>query len=463
MHLYPEKQQFDRGISILAVASKMSANDAGISKIDHEIGDDIYLKTRWNNQFKYMAQLPDHLQQKIDKNKTVFQKFEEFQSQNTRHSQESGALIRYEEGSQTNSGNALVTKVFNSSEDDVFHSIMHRHEQMVSQKPKWHAPWKLMRVINGHNGWVRTVAVDPIDNEWFATGSNDTTIKIWDLATGKLKLTLSGHIMTVKDICISKRHPYMFSASEDKLVKCWDLEKNRVIRDYHGHLSGVHTVDIHPTLNLIATAGRDSVVRLWDIRTKLPVMTMAGHKSPINRVKCLPVDPQVVSCSADATVRLWDITAGKTLKVLTHHKRSVRDIGIHPGEFSISSACTDDIRSWKLPEGQLLTNFQSEKTGIINTLSINQDDVLFAGSDNGALSFYDYKTGHKYQQLDTTEIPGSLESERGILTSTFDQTGLRLITGESDKSIKVWKQDQDATPETYTGLSWNPSLTSQRF
>lgn len=44
--------------------------------------------------------------------------------------------------------------------------------------------------------WVRSVAVDP-GNEWFATGSADRTIKIWDLASGQLKLTLTGHIEQV--------------------------------------------------------------------------------------------------------------------------------------------------------------------------------------------------------------------------------------------------------------------------
>ena len=44
-------------------------------------------------------------------------------------------------------------------------------------KPQWHAPWKLMRVLSGHLGWVRCVAVDP-SNEWFATGSADRVIKV---------------------------------------------------------------------------------------------------------------------------------------------------------------------------------------------------------------------------------------------------------------------------------------------
>ena len=104
-------------------------------------------------------------------------------------------------------------------------------------------------------GWVGAVAMDP-SNEWFATGSADRTIKIWDLASGSLKLTLTGHISHVRDIGISSKSPYMFSCSEDKQVRCWDLETNRVIRHYHGHLSGVYCLSLHPTLNILFTGGR---------------------------------------------------------------------------------------------------------------------------------------------------------------------------------------------------------------
>lgn len=424
-----------------------------------EEADEAYVRARWSNQFSKMASLPSHLQAKVDSQKSVLQRYEDHH-QGHEASADSQAVVKVDRDS-AGVGNALIRKVY--SKDRVENSVMGRQERLISQKPTWHAPWKLLRVINGHVGWVRCVEVEPVDNEWFATGSDDTTIKIWDLASGQLKLTLSGHVMTVRGVAISDRHPYLFSASEDKTVKCWDLEKNMAIRNYHGHLSGVHTVAVHPTLDLVVSAGRDSVIKLWDIRSRQPVMNLVGHKSPINKVRCLPVDPQVVSCATDASVRAWDITAGKCTKILTHHKRSVRDLALHPAEFSMVSACTDDIRSWKLPEGLLLTNFQSSSTGIINTLSVNHDDVLFAGGDDGTLSFYDYKSGHKYQSLETKEIPGSLESERGILCSSFDRTGLRLITGETDKSIKVWKQDSHATPETDPGLPWNPLLASQRF
>lgn len=332
----------------------------------------------------------------------------------------------------------------------------------VPEKPQWHAPWKLMRVMAGHQGWVRCLATEP-ENKFFASGSNDSTIKIWDLASGQLRLTLTGHIMTVRDIAISDRHPYMFSCSEDKSVKCWDLEKNKIIRDYHGHLSGVYSMDIHPTQNIIVTGSRDSTVKVWDIRTATEIFTLTGHKSPVTKVRCQATDPQIVSTSNDKTVRLWDLCSGKTQTVLTHHKKSIRALALHPTEYTFATGAPDAIKQWKFPEGSFMLNFRPAHESIINTLAINQDNVMFSGGDNGTCCFYDWKTGHKFQQLRTTNLPGSLDSECGIYSSTFDRTGMRLITGEADKSIKVWKEDETATPETHPGIPFDPEQFRDRY
>lgn len=64
--------------------------------------------------------------------------------------------------------------------------------------------------------------------QWFATGAADRIIKIWDLATGQLKVSLTGHVSTVRGLAVSARHPYLFSCGEDRQVKCWDLEYNKV-------------------------------------------------------------------------------------------------------------------------------------------------------------------------------------------------------------------------------------------
>lgn len=66
-------------------------------------------------------------------------------------------------------------------------------------------------------------------------------------------------------------------------------------------------------------------------------------------------------------------------------------------------------------------------------LGLNTDRTT---GDNGSISFWDWKTGHRFQSLDTTAQPGSLDAEAGLMSSIFDRTGLRLICGEADKTSR---------------------------
>jgi len=327
-------------------------------------------------------------------------------------------------------------------------------------KPEWHAPWKMMRVISGHLGWVRAIAVDPT-NEWFATGSADRTIKIWDLASGTLKLTLTGHISTVRGLAVSARSPYLFSAGEDKMVKCWDLEYNKVVRHYHGHLSGVYSLSLHPTLDLLVTGGRDSVARVWDVRTKNNVHTLTGHTQTVVGLATQALEPQVITGSMDSTIRLWDLVAGRASAVLTNHKKAVRAIGLAPHEYSFVSASADNMKKWKNPEGRFMHNINGHNC-IVHSLAVNADNVMASGGDTGNIHMWDYKTGHNFCTLQTVAQPGSLESERGIFALAFDQSGSRLITGEADKTIKMWKEDPTATAESHP-VQWEPPRDRKKY
>ena len=96
---------------------------------------------------------------------------------------------------------------------------MQRRAPQKVPVPQWHPKWELGVVLSGHLGWVRSISFDP-SNMWFATGSNDRTIKIWDFPKSVLgdkdclKLTLTGHISGVRGLAVSDRHPYLFSGSE---------------------------------------------------------------------------------------------------------------------------------------------------------------------------------------------------------------------------------------------------------
>ncbi|XP_074095817.1 transport and golgi organization 4 [Cotesia typhae] len=326
-------------------------------------------------------------------------------------------------------------------------------------KPQWHPPWKLYRVISGHLGWVRCCAVEP-GNEWFATGSADRVIKIWDLASGKLKVSLTGHISSVRGLAFSHRHPYLFSCGEDRQVKCWDLEYNKVIRHYHGHLSAVYSLALHPTIDVLTTAGRDATARIWDMRTKANVHTLTGHTNTVASVISQAAEPQVITGSHDCTIRLWDLAAGKSRATLTNHKKSVRAVCFHPMLNMFASASPDNLKEWKCPEGKFIQNLSGHNS-IVNCLAINPEGVLVSGADNGTMYMWDFRTGYNFQRLQAPVQPGSMDSEAGIFSATFDISGSRLITTEADKTIKVYKEDLSATEESHP-INWKPEIIKRR-
>lgn len=291
------------------------------------------------------------------------------------------------------------------------------------------------------------------------------------------------------------------------------MRSMQVIRNYHGHLSGVFAVAVHPELPLLMTGGRDSTCRLWDMRSRVQVHCMSGHQSTVASILGHGADPQVITGSHDNTIRTWDIRTGKTLHTLTYHKKSVRALAMSPNEvrapapparfllaylifgtetapargrqanprgavqYAFLGGSADNIKKYKLPEGEFCHNMIQNQAGIINDVAINEDGVVASGADNGSLwcahvpamwrvrllsflshvcpagmppcRFWDWRSGNCFQQGQTIAQPGSLESEAGIFALAFDRSGSRLVTCEADKSIKMWKEDMSATEETH--------------
>lgn len=340
-------------------------------------------------------------------------------------------------------------------------------QELEQQTP--HGRWVLKRVLAGHLGWVRAVEVD-VSNEWFATGANDSRIKIWDLASGRLRVTLTGHAHAVQDLKISESRPYLFSASEDHSVKCWDLEHNKVVRHYHGHLSGVYTLALHPRLDLLISAGRDSTVRVWDVRERKPIFNLEGHTNAVHKVVAQAFDPQIISASADRCIRTWDLRTGTCGAIKTHHSKGVRALALlpptlipppHPGDHlhsnrpsgdrfgsAVVSACAEAVKVWRpshstqpVPGNIIYERDLAPCHAIVNTLAVKSEAMsatVVAGTNDGYLHFWDYKSGRLIQSVKSIAQPGALPSENAIFALAFDRSETRLLTAECDKSIKVW-------------------------
>lgn len=67
----------------------------------------------------------------------------------------------------------------------------------------------------------------------------------------------------------------------------------------------------------------------------------------------------------------------------------------------------------------------------------------------------------KYCILQAPVQPGSMDSEAGIFSMIYDNSGSRLITTEADKTIKIYKEDDTATEETHP-INWRPEILKRR-
>jgi WD40 repeat protein len=73
------------------------------------------------------------------------------------------------------------------------------------------------------HGWSFWVAAFSPDGKTLATGGDPFYVKLWDVATGRLKATFTGHAAVVWSLSFSPDGKVLASGSYDGTIKLWDL------------------------------------------------------------------------------------------------------------------------------------------------------------------------------------------------------------------------------------------------
>jgi hypothetical protein len=165
----------------------------------------------------------------------------------------------------------------------------------------------------GHVQVVRCAAVSPT-GKLAASGSWDTTVRIWDLVAGRLLHTYEGHHAVVNCVAFSGDEKHLLTGSEDESVRLWDTGGKGEIRRFRGHTSSVICVALSPDGRLALAGARDGSIRLWAVDTGMELCCLEGHNGPVVAAAFLPDGRRAYSASHDGTIRLWQLPASESQK-----------------------------------------------------------------------------------------------------------------------------------------------------
>ncbi len=179
-----------------------------------------------------------------------------------------------------------------------------------------HAPPQLLCSLQGHGNWARAVAFHYHAGLMLASGSEDHTVKFWNIGSGQEISTLRHQDGGVNAIAFSHDGALLASASNDTTIKLWEVASGRLLLTLHGHHHTVFSVAFSPDGKLLASGGVDNTVRLWEVDNGRELFILSGHTSWVFSVAFSPDGKLLASGSRDKTVKLWEVTTGRELTTL---------------------------------------------------------------------------------------------------------------------------------------------------
>ena len=136
---------------------------------------------------------------------------------------------------------------------------------------------KLVNTLSDQTDNVNALLV--ISSMLLASASNKH-VNIYNWKSGVIAIKLSGHEGKVNCMTLL-RNMWLVSGSDDKTIKVWDIYKENCLQTLEGHADKIKSLAILPK-DCIASGSADRTIKLWDLNTGLLVTTLKGHLASVN-------------------------------------------------------------------------------------------------------------------------------------------------------------------------------------
>ena len=272
-------------------------------------------------------------------------------------------------------------------------------------------------------------------------------ITILDAITGSQMAVLFGHVNLVRSVAFSSDGRSLASGSYDTTIKLWDVQTGGIIKTFHGHDYQVHSVSISGDYTRIASGSLGGIICLWDIQTGECLYT-TEQEGIVQYVSFLPTDPQHIVSISGGKVQKWNIDSQQISSLYN----------------ATSLAFSPDYTQLILCHGKVITvrNFNSGAIvtqssivdGTTNCCCFSPDGNLIAAAAGRIAYVWDI-TGPDCCLIET--FIGHTDNIRAIVFSSPSS----FISASYDGSAKFWQIGALSKNQTATDSASTPLTISQ--
>ena len=331
-------------------------------------------------------------------------------------------------------------------------------------------------------GGTDALAISP-NNRWLVTTNevpNEGHVaNVWDLKAESPVLssrTLHGHGYFIRSLAFSSDSRWLITGSWDNSTRVWDLEKENPEEDPIKLLYGADVVAFSPDSQWIVTAGKrdfsentlttDNQIYVWDLKIKKSnpekkPLVLRGHENIVKTVSFTPDSKLLVSGSSDSTVRMWDLSfpsLGVEPLILSGHEDEVYSLAIDEHNKLVSGSIDQKALVWDLNASQPGANsliLDPEEDASASSVAISSDGRWIVTRDSSE-EFDVHSYLWDLQREDGLNTPILMRHEGPVLVSAFSPKNKWLVTGGSDKTVRMWDlraEDPLAQPIILNGHS----------